>query len=397
MALVTIIFILFLISILVLGYVLIYKIEQKLLWSGIIFIIVFLGLLSLMLYYNIHSFELDKESSKLADFGSYTGGTIGTLVAVFAVFAAGFAFYAQYEANRQVQNQFKIQQFESRLYKMLDIYNVNVNNLKFITRKRGKIFEGKMVFPSLISNFNQLRKDIKIFLKDEKILINDLITEKYKNELIKLNIYGENFIALELSYIIFLYGVGANGRKNIKALLNEKYELNYLSQILNYLSHKPIFYDPNHQDLIDNWENILVNGTDFSTPNNQKFDKYYNGHQNNLSHYYRHLFMIIRYIDSQFFLDYEKKWEYVKLIRTQLSNHEQELFFINSITSLGREWELNYLDENRRFITKYDLIKNISKAIRDKYNIEDFYPSVVYEDVAKNSIKRDYNEKSIYK
>jgi hypothetical protein len=101
----------------------------------------------------------------------------------------------------------------------------------------------------------------------------------------------------------------------------------------------------------------------FDRPNNGAFDKYYNGHQSNLGHYYRHTFMIIKFINEQKMLTYLEKWEYSKLLRTQLSNHEQELFFLNSISILGRDWELNHMvtetkiEENNKFITKLIMIK----------------------------------------
>ena len=140
---------------------------------------------------------------------------------------------------------------------------------------------------------------------------------------------------------------------------------------------------------MERWKHIFIKFENFNLPNNNAFDKYYNGHQNNLAHYFRHLYMIIRYLNEQDSLNYDDKWEYSKLLRTQLSNHEQELFFLNSISIVGRDWEFSKTDENEKLITKYDLIKNITKAIRDKYKIEDYYPNVVYEDYKINTKVRE--------
>lgn len=323
--------------------------------------------------------------------GDLIGGTLNPILALFGILAGGLAFYAQYQANKQVQDQFKIQQFESRLFKMLDIYNTNVENLKFITRKRGNTFEGKMAFPSLVSNYNELQKDIKQYIRLKRINLQQIISEEYQNKIAPIDC--NNLIIMELSYIIFLYGTGISGRKNIKTIFKEIYNEQFLNQLLNYLSNRPIEYLKKHKSHAKKWKNIFIDFETFDRPNNAKFDKYYNGHQNNLAHYFRHLYMILRYINEQENLSYLAKWEYSKLIRTQLSNHEQLLFFINSISVVGRNWEIKKTDVNEKLITKYDLIKNITKATRDKYNVEYFYPDVVFEDYAFNSAERLNYEK----
>lgn len=336
---------------------------------------------------------------EIGPYGDYIGGVLNPLIALFAVVAAGFAFYAQYQANKQVQEQFKIQQFESRLYKMIDIYNLNVSNLKYIGRKSGNAFEGKRVFSQLISNFSKLKQEILYFNKKKHINLEVMITETYKTHLISLknDVEINNWIALELSYILFFYGVGINGRKSIKSILKDKYHETYLRPLLNYLSNKPTEYNTGIE-IQAGWELIMVNFEDFQSPNNKKFDKYYNGHQNNLGHYYRHIFMVVKFISEQDYLSYLEKWEYSKLLRTQLSNHEQELFFINSISVLGREWELNQVkNQNKKNITKFDLIKNISKAVRDKHKIEQFYPHVEFEDNPNRTDYRGYLEKEVYR
>lgn len=395
MAFVSIIFFGIILFTILLGYALFFKNSSKLMIIAILFILTFLILLAFTTYDSIIELRKFDDFQKIGPYGDYIGGILNPLIAVFGVFAAGFAFYAQYDANRKIQEQFKIQQFETRLFKMLDIYNINVENLKFISRKKGNNYSGKVIFPHLVNNFNSLKNEILSFAEIKQINVNNLIEEDYLNYVrTKYKFHDiNNFILLEITYIIFLYGVGVNGRKNIYTILNGKYKKKELKKILNYLSGKPVEYNKDYEKYVLDFKNDLVLFTDYDKPNNEKFDKYYNGHQNNLAHYFRHIFMIIKYINNQDTLSYNQKWEYSKLLRTQMSNHEQELFFLNSISIVGREWELNHLDDNIRLITKYDLIKNISKALRDKYNVEDFYPDVVYEDYARNTLKRENLEK----
>lgn len=335
------------------------------------------------------------------DIATTISGILGTALGFFGSILVYKALIEQVKANRLIQKQFELQQFESRLYKMLDIYNLNVNNLKLFGRKTGNLFEGKTVFSHMISNFNKLKREISEFNSAKNYSNDQIINVNYSASINELNVNINQWLVLELSYIVFFYGVGATGRKNIKSLLSEKYNQEYLKQLLNYLSNKPVEYNSS-DEIKEHWKNLMLKFDTFTSPNNGFFDKFYNGHQSNLGHYYRHLFMIIKFINEQKKLTYLEKWEYSKLLRTQLSNHEQELFFLNSISILGREWELNHIvnenkeEENKRFITKYDLIKNVSKAIREKHFIELFYPNVEFEDNPGETDYRKELENNVY-
>lgn len=79
------------------------------------------------------------------------------------------------------------------------------------------------------------------------------------------------------------------------------------------------------------------------------------GHISNLSHYYRHLFQSIKFVDEIKYIDQGEKEKYIKDLRAQLSSHEQLLLYYNSISKFGRDWN----DPNNNLIAKYKLIKNI--------------------------------------
>ena len=83
---------------------------------------------------------------------------------------------------------------------------------------------------------------------------------------------------------------------------------------------------------------------------------YYGGHKVRLGHYFRHLFQTVKFVDRVTFLNTEQKREYVKMLRAQMSDYEQEIFFFNSL-SIGREW----LQE--KYIDNYELTKNLPERI----------------------------------
>ena len=92
------------------------------------------------------------------------------------------------------------------------------------------------------------------------------------------------------------------------------------------------------------------------------------------------------------FLSNEEKYFYGKTLRAQLSTYEQSLLFINSISSLGMDWEFNFemeqnkklknnfkLDDKFGLITKYNLIKNLPGNHFNGIIYKNFYPNVNYE------------------
>ena len=81
--------------------------------ASIFFII--LGVLTLVSI----AFHFIYAGHKYAEYGSLgdaIGGITNPIIAVGAAILTFAAFYVQYQANKQVQDQFKIQQFESQFY-----------------------------------------------------------------------------------------------------------------------------------------------------------------------------------------------------------------------------------------------------------------------------------------
>ncbi len=115
----------------------------------------------------------------------------------------------------------------------------------------------------------------------------------------------------------------------------------------------------------------------------------YDGHQNILGHYFRHIFQTVKFVNDQEILNYKEKYDYIKILRAQLSTHEQVLFFYNSLSTIGMPWERDQgiKDENFKLITKYNLVKNITFELNQIIDVKTFYPRVIYEGQTKNSLQ----------
>lgn len=97
-----------------------------------------------------------------------------------------------------------------------------------------------------------------------------------------------------------------------------------------------------------------------------KLIDYHVGYINDLSRYFRQIFQIVKYIDSNERITQDQKYEYCKLLRTTLSNKEQELLFNNILSPYGIPWEKG------DYIRKYKIFKNITSYTMIGYTPVDF-------------------------
>ncbi|WP_454803057.1 putative phage abortive infection protein [Mucilaginibacter phyllosphaerae] len=267
--------------------------------------------------------------------GDTIGGITGPSIAFVAAIVTFMAFYIQYKANiiqeeglKNQEAQIIKQQFESRFFELIKLHRDNVAEITLQNES------GKKVFVTLI---RELREIFKI-LKNLVIVHN---VDLSKEELINL------------SYMSFFYGTGPNSNRVLKGAISE-YHIGLINNLIKNLDDKDI-------------KKAVKKNRNFKfTP--------FEGHQSRLGHYFRHLYQTIRYIDESK-LDIDK-YEYIKILRAQLSNHEQALLFFNSLSNLGSEWKDKGLIEN------YDFIKNIPKDFIDpvtEINVKEIYPKVKFE------------------
>lgn len=94
---------------------------------------------------------------------------------------------------------------------------------------------------------------------------------------------------------------------------------------------------------------------------------------NYLSVYFRNMYNAIKLIDNSTLFNEEEKINYVKVLRSQLSNSELYILFFNLISRFGKKW----IDDN--YVVKYQLIQNLPPKYCDGYNPKDFFPGIKFE------------------
>lgn len=83
------------------------------------------------------------------------------------------------------------------------------------------------------------------------------------------------------------------------------------------------------------------------------YDRFYNKDKSDMSHYFRTIYHIIKFIDKS---EINNKKQYISIVRAQLSSYEQILIFYNCLHGNGNE-------KFKPLIEKYALFKNIDSAL----------------------------------
>jgi hypothetical protein len=111
-------------------------------------------------------------------------------------------------------------------------------------------------------------------------------------------------------------------------------------------------------------------------PKRNKKDNFHVAYKNNwedsFGHYFRHLFLIVKFIVSKpdNFLTYEDKRNYLRILRASLSTCEQIFLYYNWLSGYGRQWE----NDINHFFTDYRMIHNVNDGIHDDFSIKTTLP-----------------------
>lgn len=275
---------------------------------------------------------------KMGSIGELFGGVFGTIVAVAAALLTFLAFYVQYKANDEVRKQFESQQFESQFYEMLRLHRANIDEMEIDNVLKGRkcfvrmFYEFKYVYLSLYSIYNAHKASFN-----------------WDYEKIEL---------CNISYLVFFYGIGSVSNRVVYKLIDDKYHP-IVKLLIEYLE----------KGARKQWEKsgeVTCPQISIINEDNETifiFEMFYypfDGHNTRLGHYYRHLYQTVSFVvNSKIIIDRDEQYNYLKLLRAQLSNHEQLLLYYNSLTSFGKGW----IDNG--YFTNYKMIKNIPLEFAD--------------------------------
>lgn len=322
-------------------------------WSVIVVFILFLLIAfyitdisnwTILQYYKFINHPADYNVSTTGQIGDTIGGTTGPFIALLAGFITFIAFWAQFKANVQVQQQFKIQQFESQYFEMIRLHKENISEMKITgysylrstTRNTCDTFS-ETITETQIERVVEGRKTFVSMVKELNACMS--FCKQIGNP---LNVPNE--VILEVSYKFFFFGSFSSlvQKKGYETFIKEC-RLN-LKKIRN--EHKETFGGKNEFLLGSDKIDLHIKYAPFT------------GHESRLAHYYRHLFSTVKFVvkkEKENLFNYSQSREYLKILRAQMSNDEQILLYHNYISGIGEDWE----KQDNLFLSKYRMLHNI--------------------------------------
>ncbi|WP_109693853.1 putative phage abortive infection protein [Chitinophaga deserti] len=248
--------------------------------------------------------------TKTGTIGDTIGGTMGPFINLAAVVVTGLAFYMQYRANKlqmfifdnqtmSNDKQQKQQQFENHFFEMLKLHKENVDELSIISVATGQITDKRDAFRVMASDFTRFLEYLYLENADFEV--------EYQR-----------------AYAVFFWGWASTAN-----------DIDEYSHVWQRVREGPEEMDYTYS-------------IDFRS---------YNGYAAALGHYYRHLFMMVKYVSESIVVDkHEDRMKYLKILRAQLSNHEQIMLFYNWMAEgYGDAWE----NEDNHYFTKFKIIHNL--------------------------------------
>ncbi len=332
------------------------------------------------------------EFSDTGQIGDTIGGIMGPFIAMGAAILTYMAFYMQYKANidqrtfftqnnlrlnneiNDQKNETEKQNVIQRFYEMLKIHQSNISEFAIRSPIIGQFWHGRRCF---------------VYMFEELQMIFEIIQFSLPVEMQKE--ITDSFIS-ELAYRIFFFGTNdyektehdiSDGGSYSSTLNPEQKKLfqstiaiikKYQREYHSCLEKKSIPSDKR----ITPYGGIALNLYDKDNRSrfpDTTFEFYYypvNGHINRLGHSYRHQFQIVKYVVSQNteILAENSKLDLLRMLRAQLSNHEQLLLYYNGL-SLGKSWFEN------EYFTKWKMIHNLQLPLAKFGIIPEEHPTIV--------------------
>ncbi|WP_176223705.1 putative phage abortive infection protein [Marivirga sericea] len=326
-----------------------------------------LAILLLILYYSalqifndpdgVEKFQLGEKGA----LGAYLNGFLAPLIGLAAVMTTFLAFLVQYQSNKQIRNDTEIERFENKYYQMLNLHKENVNEIEIAGKHKGRKAFVKM-FEEIRFIYSELKKI------DKKYKLLDRIRDKQKRKHEKL---------IKIAYHHMFFGIDFEGKK-----CNNEMEGQYLeiSKILckRLTKYQKKFLRCNRRRLTENYsyKHKGLNKKTFE-PDFYPFD----GYVSKLGHLYRNLFHMIKYVARTDFLSWQQKYDYLKMLRGQLSNHEQVIMYFNIIWIDKETWWLDNIDDKpQSYLLDYAILKNLPFNLTNQLGPD---PIKFYEDKMK--------------
>jgi len=311
-----------------------YKISTVSVSIGVILLLGFIVILCFQGFINpSQSIDLTRASG----IGDFVGGLIGTIFTLVGVLLLFLTFHTQKKELKETKKELKLSRksFEKQA-------------------QTSQIQQFESTFFNLLSNHNQILQ-----LTSGEWFIN-----AYKDSVI---LEGR---ALFDTIVMYMKNVYEFERSDIRTTLQP---LSPFSPIHEVVVRFGLELEDGRllEVVLQDYPDFHVNTYTGEDKVRGIYSVLYDKHKSSLGHYFRNLFLFIKFIDKYEGFDeiYSEaevvnlKYQYVKILRAQLSTNEIILLWYNSLSELGRPFQ--------GFLKKYKLLKNVD------FNAEIVYPELL--------------------
>ena len=272
-------------------------------------------------------FDIDPQ--KAGEFGDFIGGYFGPILSLVGIFFVVLTLREQRKTTAEERKAAELDAFEGRFFELLKTHRDNVTEMAL---GRGTpLYQGRQVFRQMLAEFQRSFRAVRDTTPSLRAGISPLDQ-------------------IQVAYYFVYFGVG------IKSSL-------FLSEAVSAAG-----VDLGSTDIATLQQAVL------NTREDEDDYPFFEGHQQKLGHYYRHLYQTVSFVHEQTLE--VNKYEYVKILRAQLSSYEQVLLFINSATSLGWDWW------SANLMISYGMVKNIPRALFETHlrmNVTEIFPKGYFE------------------
>lgn len=268
----------------------------------------------LVLSGNQYSIGGDIDYDVTGQFGDYIGGVVGTVFALAGTIFVFASFVQQQKRNT-------IESFEKNYFEMLRVHEDIVKEMNY----GGKT--SRDVFPLAIEQLQIIYEQVYRILEDIQI----------KAEAGSLN------------------NVDISNQELVKFLKSGDLKLlaNYFSVGFLYFGSDKFYLSSKKNEPL----HAISESVKKDMPNNA-----FEPMDNVLGHYYRQMYHIVKYVVDTKWLKEKERYDYIKLLRSQLSDYEQMMLFYNAMSVNGNAWMKSKSDmeiKDMNLISRFLLIKNI--------------------------------------
>ncbi len=262
----------------------------------------------------------------------------GPVIALIAALLTFLAFWAQVQSNK-AKKSITVNEdpddpaacFENKFYELLKIHRANVAEINI----NDKVFS-RNAFISMFSEFKYCYLILRSVYASKKEFTsgNSILSEQD---------------LMNISYIVFFMGLSGPSGDLVQGLIKQ-YDEDLIEKYISMLKKLQKKHNDEGQIFTQNGETIYGIKLKY---------KPFCGHMSRLEQYYRHLFQSVKFVVDHDKSSDKEKYEFLKLLRVQLSGHEQLMLYYNSLTTLGRPWIEN------KYFTEYRMLKNLPLPLAD--------------------------------